>query len=240
VLKLIYGVLTWGTLMRRYLVLLLLLVCSIVWAQGTPQTNPSNANVTMMVQAEAWATSNTAKVTTRINAVVGKTGLEQVYNNVNQKLAKLSNKGNWHITSFNRSQDKSGLELVEIIAEARLPITELAAIRDHAKSVSRPGETYTIDDIDFHPSAEDMEAARSKLRTRIYELAKVELANLNKAYPDHHFVVHVINFLPDLYYSGVTAAKMNAREFVAAAAPSQPLTSSDKVQMMVVFEFVSK
>jgi hypothetical protein len=229
--------------MRRYLVFLLLLVFSFstVWAQGIPAINPSNANVTMLVQAEAWATSNTAKVTTRINAVVNKVGLEQVYKNVNQKLAKLSNKGSWHITSFNRSQDKSGLEQIEIIAEARLPIADLAAIRDNAKSISRPGETYTIDDIDFHPSAEDMEAARSKLRTRIYELAKVELANLNKAYPDHHFVIHVINFLPDLYYSGVAAAKVNAREFLAASAqPSQPLTSSDKVQMMVILEFLSK
>jgi hypothetical protein len=191
----------------------------------------------MLVQGEMWATTNTAKVVTRINSVLNKAGLEQAYNQTLQKLANISNKGNWHITSFNRSIDKSGLEQVEILAEARLPVSELAGIRERAKKISHPGESYNVDDIDFHPSPEDLEMARSKLRAKIYERSKIELANINQAYSDNHFSIHAVNFIPDFFYNKVDAARPTARVMMAAAPQPAALMASDKIQLSAVFEF---
>jgi hypothetical protein len=228
-------------MMRFLIVLFIFLSVNSVWAEQStspPSPPPSTAaNVTMLVQAEMWATTDTAKVTSRVDALLNKAGLEQIYKNVMQKLAQLDSKGVWHITSFNRTQDKSGLEQVEIIAEARLPLSELAGIRDRAQSISRPGEAYGIDNIDFHPSAEDIEATRSRLRTKIYEQSKFELDNLNKAYPNQHFTLHMVNFLPDIFYGSGTQKPPVAR--IAMMAMPQPLTASDKVTMRAVIEFVA-
>jgi hypothetical protein len=215
-------------------VCIVFLFCSTLFAQQPPVNKPGE-EVSMLVQGEIWATSSTAKVTARINAVLNKTGLDQVHKTVMQKLVTLSNKGTWHLTSFNRSQDKSGLEQVEILAEARLPESDLAGIRDRAKQVSRPGETYTIDDIDFHPGMGDIEAARSQLRTKIYEQAKVELANLNKAFPDKHFSLQVINFMPDYFYAGVDVTQPTAKAMLMSIPQSSArLATSDKVQLAAV------
>lgn len=224
--------------MLRRLILLFsaLFITPCLADQLMPATN--QANITMLVQAEMWATTNTAKVVTRINSVLNKTGLEQAYNTTLQKLAAISSKGIWHITTFNRSIDKSGLEQVEILAEARLPMSELAGIRDRAKKISHPGESYNIDDIDFHPSAEDLELARSKLRTKIYERSKIELANINQAYPNTHYSVRTVNFIPDFFYNKVDVARPTARVMMAAAPqPPAQLSASDKIQLSAVFEF---
>jgi hypothetical protein len=229
-------------MMRFLIVLFIFLGVNSVWAeQSTPATSPPSSiatNVTMLVQAEMWATTDTAKVTSRIDALLNKTGLEQIYKNVMQKLSQLDSKGVWHITSFNRTQDKSGLEQVEIIAETRLPLSELAGIRDRAQSISRPGEAYSIENIDFHPSAEDIEATRSRLRAKIYDQSKVELNNLNKAYPNQHFTLHMVNFLPDIFYSGGSAQKPPVARIAMMAMPP-PLTASDKVTMRAVIEFIA-
>ncbi len=223
--------------MRLTFVFLLLLFFPIAFAEQ-PLINTGKDKVIMLVQGEMWATTNTAKATARINAILNKTGLDQVHKTVMQKLATLSTKSVWHITSFNRSQDKSGLEQVEILAEARIPEADLAGIRDRAKNISRPGETFTIDDIDFHPGLEDIEATHSRLRSKIYEQAKMELANLNKAYPDKHFSLNVLNFIPEYFYGGVETMRPTAKVMIMGnQQPNAQFATSDKVQMTAMLIF---
>src|SRR5262245_12903757 len=105
--------------------------------------------ITLQLQAEQWVTTKTALVNVGVNAAVTDQGIDKVQTDVMQKLNQLSDKGEWHILTFNRQLDSSGLESIQITAQARLPQSELANLRNKAKSISKPGETFTIDNIQF-------------------------------------------------------------------------------------------
>lgn len=173
--------------------LLSLLVMIPVWAG--PGVGSLLNKVTYQLSAEQWVSTKTALVTVGINATVSDSALEKIQDQVLQKLNKLSSEGEWHITSFDRSLDKSGLERLQIAAQARLPSAALSNLRDKAKSISEPGETLTIDDVQFIPSADELRAANTALRNDIYQQAKDELARLNKLYPEQKYYLHEINFM---------------------------------------------
>jgi hypothetical protein len=144
--------------------------------------------------AEQWVTTQSALVTVGVNATVSGGGLEKAQSNIMTKLAQISNKGEWHITVFNRSLNQSGLEQVQISAQARIPSSDLSGLRDRAKAVTKPGETYTLDNIEFTPSETELRDATTNLRSLIYQQAKNELASLTKFYPDQHYFIHRIDF----------------------------------------------
>lgn len=150
--------------------------------------------VTLQLHAEQWITTKTALVNVGINAAVTDQGIEKVQNEVMQKLAQLAN-SEWHILSFDRQQDKSGLESIQIVAQARLQQNELGNLRDKAKAISKPGETFTIDDVQFTPSEDEVRQANVLLRGSVYQQAKAEIDTLNKSYPDQKYYLHQIDFM---------------------------------------------
>ncbi len=77
-------------------------------------------------------------------------------------------KADWRLTSFNRSEDQTGLERWSATFEARLPETDLNGLAETAKKISKAGMQLTIADIDFSPTLEEMETARAGLRTQVY------------------------------------------------------------------------
>lgn len=188
--------------------------------------------VTLSLQSEQWVTTKTALVDVGVNAAVTDQGIEKVQANVLDKLNQLSNKGEWHIVSFNRQLDKSGLESVQINAQTRLPQSELANLRNKAKAVSKPGETYTIDNVQFIPSEEELRQANVGLRNQIYQQAKAEIETLNKAYPEQKYYLHQVNFLTVSAMRAVPEANMMAKMSVASVATAPvPLSVGNKVFM---------
>jgi hypothetical protein len=153
--------------------------------------------VTFKLSSEQWVTSKTALVTVGISAGVSDAALEKIQDDVLKKLNQLTNKGEWHITSFDRNLDQSGLENIRMQAQARLPSNALPSLRDKTKAMSKPGETYTLDSIQFTPSEDELRDANTALRGNVYQQAKDELDRLNKAYPDQKYYMHDINFLSD-------------------------------------------
>jgi hypothetical protein len=175
--------------------------------------------VSLQLKADKWVTSQSAKVLVTVDAGVADQGIEKLQSQVLGKLGQISSAGEWHITSFNRQLDKSGLESVHINAEARLPQTELANLRSKAKSLSKPGETYTIADVQFTPSDEELMQANSTLRSMIYQQARTEIDTLNKAYPDQKFYLYQIDFNS---YSVMPAMEMKVMNMAASAAVAMP------------------
>jgi hypothetical protein len=174
-----------------------LLMGSPVWADSEGQAGLLN-KVTFKLNAEQWVPSKTALVSVGINAGVSDAALEKIQDDVLKKLNQLTNKGEWHITSFNRNLDQSGLENVQMQAQARLPSSALPNLRDKAKAMSKPGETYTLDNIEFTPSEDELREANTSLRSNIYLQAKDEMDRINKAYPDQKYYMHDINFLSSM------------------------------------------
>lgn len=75
-----------------------------------------------------------------------------------------------------------------------MPEAALANLNKKAKSLSKPGQTYTIQDIQFTPSKAAIAKVRASLRNKIYMQAKAELANVNKLYPQQNYFLHEIDF----------------------------------------------
>lgn len=181
--------------MRALVSLLLsLLIVSPVWADGDQQDSLLN-RVSLRMTAEQWVTTKTALVTIGVNVGVSDVGVEKIQDEVLGKLGKISDQGTWHIVSLDRTQDQSGLEKIQIMAQARLPSSALSGLRDKAKAISKPGETFTLDGLQFTPSEDEFRAANIELRSNIYKQAQEELDRLNKAYPTQKYYIHNIDFV---------------------------------------------
>lgn len=185
--------------------------------------------------AEKWVKTHTAKVTTNLNAVVKSNELANIHNQILSLLNQLADKGDWHITTFNRSQDRSGMERIYVVAEARLDESMLADLNRRAKKLSHEGRTLSIQDITFKPTLAETEKARSDLRKLIYEQIKSEMDEINKVYPTRHYRVHEIDFQPTLQPINRRLSKARAydmaAEMVASAPAGASLEVSDKVVM---------
>jgi hypothetical protein len=180
--------------MKKIFLMLLGMICSIpAWADVDYSTLLNK--VTLQLQSEQWVTTKTALVYVSANAAVTDQGIANVQADVMNKLKQLSDKGEWHIMTFNRSLDQSGLESIQITAQARLPQTELAGLRTKAKAISKPGETFTIDNVQFTPSEDEYRQANSILRNNLYQQAKAEIDALNKVYPDQKYYLYSIDFI---------------------------------------------
>tara|TARA_R110000868_G_scaffold134591_3_gene346661 strand:- start:936 stop:1643 length:708 start_codon:yes stop_codon:yes gene_type:complete len=211
-------------------ILLGVMMASPVWAEG----DLSNMldKVSLHLNAEKWITTQTAEVNVSVNAGVSDAGIEKIQAQVLDKLEKLSNLGEWHIVSFSRREDKSGLETVQIAAQARLPQLALANLRGKAKSISKPGETYTIDAVRFTPSEEEMAQAQKLLRGMIYSQVKTEVATLNKTYPGQVFSLYRVDFNMNPAPMMAMMAQRSAK--VAASPPPLNIGNKLTIQASVV------
>ncbi len=165
------------------------------WASQDDNADALLNKITLNLSAEQWVATKSALVTIGINASVSDHGLDKVQDEVLQKLNQLSDKGEWHIVTFNRSLDQSGLERVQMSAQARLPSTALSNLRDKAKSTSKPGETFTLDDVQFTPSEDELREANAALRSQIYQQAKDEIVRITKLTPEQKYSIHDVNFV---------------------------------------------
>ncbi len=191
---------------------------------------PRLDKIMFQVTAEQWVETKSAVVNVAIDATLGKEDLAKARSNILNKLNKISDKGDWHITRFNRSQDRSGLERLSVSAQARLPGSALATLRAQAKSVSRPGETYSINNINFTPSLAEYETIRGQVRQNLYKKINDELARVNKTYPNQKFKVHGINLIEGAEPFPRTA-KDRPMALQAMAVEAAPITVSNKVKM---------
>jgi len=206
-----------------------LLIMTPAWADYDP-ANLLN-KVSLQLKADRWVTSQTAKVLVSVDAGLSDQGIEKLQAQVLGKLAQISSLGEWHVTSFTRTQDKSGLESVHIVAEARLPQSELANLRGKAKAITKPGETYTISDVQFTPSDEELMQANSALRGMIYQQARTEIEMLNKTYPEQKFYLYQIDFNAVNVMPMMETMRMNTMA-AAAPMPAQPLNVGNRQTML--------
>jgi hypothetical protein len=190
--------------------------------------------VTFQLKSEQWLVTKTARVTVVVNAALNDQGIEKIQNSVMQKLSQIA-KADWHIVSFNRQQDKAELESVTIHAQARVAQTDLAGLRSSAKSISKPGETYAIDNVEFTPTEEESRAAQAALRNDIYQQAKHELDVLGATYPAQKYYLHQIDFMQS---SIVMPMAVNAYATRAAAA-APPLSVGNKAELQATVVLAS-
>jgi len=185
-------------------------------------------SVTLQLNAEQWVTTKTALVTVGINASVSDNDLGKTQTQILDKLKQMAGDADWHMVSFERSLDQSGLEKIQASAQARLASAELAGLRDKVKAISKPGVTFTLDNVQFIPSEDEMRDANTALRNRIYQQAKTELDQLNKLYPEQKYYLHQVNFISEFIPRPMAANAMVMQ--VKMAAPAA-LEVGDKLRL---------
>lgn len=191
--------------------------------------------VTIELNAETWVTTKTALVTVGINATLADKAFERIHGDILTKLKQLSSQAEWHLTSFSRNVDKSGLEQLQAQAVARLPETDMGNLRAKVKSISKPGETYTVDDIQYTPSDAEMRDAKAMLRENIYQQINVELTRLNKDFPAQKYYLNEANFVAPVIMP------MAANTMSFAKVSSAPMMSvSDKMQLTAMIVLASQ
>lgn len=215
----------------------LLLLCLLGWgcvqsSWAVPSLEPLLNKLRLELHTEHWITTKTALVNISVFATVTDQGIERIQAEIMQKLNQFANKAEWHIVSFNRQQDKSGLESIQIIAQARLAQTDLSSLRTKAKALSKPGETYSIADVQFIPSEGEINDAQTQMRNEIYRQAKAEIENLNHIYPEEKFYIHSVNFIPGMMPQPMENNDMSGKVYaMAARAPSPPLTVGNQQKL---------
>lgn len=163
--------------------------------------NPKQLNkIVYQLHAKNWVKTNKANVVISVNAIMQDQNLPHVQQEIMQKLNKLNAEQKWNIVTFSRSQDQSGLEKLHMVVNARLLETKLNNFRDRVKSLSKSGEKFQLQNINFEPSVKDMEQTRNALREQIYKQVKIELEQLNKTFPKQHYFLHDINFVQQPIY----------------------------------------
>ncbi len=218
--------------MRKLGIVLCSLFCMLpAWADTNVEALLNS--VTLRLSAEQWVTTKTALVTVGINASVSDNDLGKMQNQILDKLKQIAGDTDWHIVSFDRSLDQSGLEKVQATAQARLSNSALAGLRDKVKSISKPGVTFTLDNLQFVPSEEEMREANTALRTVIYQQVKTELDQLNKLYPEQKYYLHQVNFINE-FIPRPMAENMMAQVKMAAAPVAMEIGNKLRLSSVVV------
>lgn len=191
-------------------------------------------DVNFQLMAREWVSTQSAVVQVNINATLSNTDMVKSRDEIVANLAKIA-AGEWHITQFDRTQDSSGLEKLNVLAEARILQTNLANIYTNSKSVSRPGANFSVVSVEFKPSLEELQLAKNKLRERLYQQVQDEVGRLNKVYTEQHYSVHHLFFIEgDLPMPLEYARKASANIMLAATSPAAPLVLSNELKLSVM------
>jgi hypothetical protein len=195
-------------------------------------------NVTIILTAKKWVTTQSAKVQVGVNATLSNTDLVKARNEIMANLAKIA-AGEWHITQFNRSQDSSGLERLYVAAQARVEQKLLTNVNVNAKSVSKPGATYRIQNIDFKPSLVEVQKVKEQVRMMLYEKITDELARLNKQFPSQKYSIHSVLFTDGSRPAPVRRYKAAQMNMAVMAAESPAISVSNQIQLTAVIDVAS-
>lgn len=197
--------------------------------------------VDFQLTAKQWVSTQTPLLTVTLNATLANADLAKARADIMDKLKKIA-PGEWHLTQFDRSQDGSGLEKLDVQAQARVAQSSLTLVYKNAKAVSKPGESYQVSSVEFKPSLDETEQARAQLRERLYQQARDELIRINKIYDGQQYSINNLIFLegdditqpkPSYQARGV----MNA--MVAGGTPAPALTVSNELIMTAIVQAAS-
>jgi hypothetical protein len=195
--------------------------------------------VLFQVSSKQWVTTQSALLGVRINVTLSSADLVKARSDIMERLNKIA-AGEWHLVEFDRSQDSSGLEKLDVQAQARVNQSVLTHIYQNAKSVSIPGAKYEIFSVEFKPSLEETQAVLAKVRDQLYQQVNDELARLNKAYPTQNYSVSHLVFVSGDNPPVQSPRAYQAKEMMLAAGTAAPaLTVSNELILTAIVEAAS-
>lgn len=193
-------------------------------------------SVAFTLATEGWVSTKTARVVLSVEAAV--TGNSAA--TLRTAMTKAVNdtvKAEWRLTSFNRSQDQTGLERWSALYEARVNEADLGGLHDQAKKTSKAGMQLTVSEIDFSPTLDETQATMAQLRTQIFKQTNEQLAALNTAIPGRNYRIGSIAFgnqaAPMMMVRSMAAkgAQQNMMTLAQDSMESAPMERAEKITL---------
>jgi hypothetical protein len=189
------------------------------FAQESPKTPLDK--IQFELSSKQWVSTQKAIVSVNVNATLANADLVKARAEIMTRLNKIV-KGDWQLVAFERSQDNSGLEKLQVRAQVRVDQSLLTDIYQQAKSVSLPGAQYGISGVEFKPGLEERQEVKAKIREQLYQQINDEIARINIRFPKQNYSVYRVIFVegdqpvqPRAYH----AKSLNMAEMAASAAP---------------------
>lgn len=230
----------------------ILSICVLLGAMGVAQAAPQPVvpvadypkqnTISYQLSVEKWVNTDSAKVDVVVNASLDQQGMQDLQQKIEQNLASIA-KADWRIVQFNRQESQSGLETVNVLAEARIPTVQIGDIRKKAEDLTKPGMKYQVSDISYAPTMDEMQKAEMDLRNQIYQQVHNEIEELDKTYKNQDFYVSDIEFMtggmpmPRAKYADNAAGSVNM--VVRAPMAASPGNVSQKITMNAVVTVAS-
>lgn len=179
--------------MLRLFAFLLFLLTTPVALFASDDVKPDDI-ISVNLTTEGWVSTKTARVSVMVNAAVAADQSGAMRDTMMKTVQGLSAAADWRLTSFNRSQDETGLERWYANYEARLEEKELGGLAAKAKASGKAGMQLQVTNIEFTPTLAEIEAVRADLRKKLMADANKELEAINAALPNRNFRLSQISF----------------------------------------------
>lgn len=177
---------------------------ALVTALFLPPTSPALAqmapppvtdDINLSLQVEDWVKAETARVIMVVDLAGQAGGVNRA--DLLKTAAAIADRADWRVIAMDKVSDSAGLDRWRAMLETRLPEGRLAGLAERAKRASKPGQQVRIATVRFEPTLQEMEAARSALRVKLYARIKEEIALLQQTFPDRHYRVQSLRFNED-------------------------------------------
>jgi hypothetical protein len=204
------------------------ILCALLAASSCALANEACLNqVSMNLSAEEWVVTQTAQVTVAVNAAVTQQQSGDLSAALLEKLASVSGVKDWRLLNLSRQENDTGLIAVNAEAMARLSNVQVSMMQSKLEKLNKPGEKYSIQNISYVPSLQEVNSTETLLRSSLYAQVSQSLDALNKAFPATHYQVYRVNFVGG---RDVVNAPMAA--YVRTVGGAEPkLDVSNKMQM---------
>jgi len=190
------------------------------------------SQVSMHFTTEAWVNSKTSLVNIGLSASVPANQVDALTETIKTKLATISKEKNWRLINLTRNESDSGLMTITGQAVARLNNDAINTVQAQLKTLNKPGEKYTIDNIDYQPDLQTINQVKTELRANLYQQMLSGQKELNTALPTTHspFQLYKVNFNDASLPAPVAYVASNVRVKQRNHSPQQT-SLSGKMQM---------
>src|ERR1044072_772384 len=189
-------------------------------------------SVQFNLQTEEVVVNNTVKVTAQVTAVLaGDLTENTLRDGINETMQRFI-RADWQFANMIRSNQRSGVEQVDLIATARVPEAENYNLDRRREQASREGLRIHSVNTDTRPTVKQIEETQSKMRRSLLVKAGKERDAINQTLEEDYRLGEVV-FDPDeedthrgqaIYGSGFASAQ-------AASAEAGPIGNAVKLTM---------
>lgn len=222
--------------MMKYLKILTLTLPLLALSAPTAQAwdnKPADDTVVFKLSAEDWVLTQTARVIVSVEAAVTKNTAGGMRKEMTKAVDGVV-KAKWRLTNFRRNQDKTGMERWSATFEARLPEAVLSGLSEQAKKKSKAGMQIRIRNMDFSPTLAERQDVKSTLRSKIYNMAKAQLDELNKSITGRTYRIAMVDFTGRAPIQPRRNYRSKNREMMSISSDMGGAQSMEKSEKMVL------